>query len=101
MVILKNKLAKLFKQTYFLILHEDEFFTFFVYLVFAFVGALYKHYFFSLHLFDIFGRLSLLRNVFSAISFNAKQLFFVAILGVLFIFVFSIIGFDNYVDEIY
>lgn len=82
-------------------INEDEFIQFFFYLMVSIIGTLYKHYFFSLHLFDLFGRLSLLKNVFQAISYNAKQLLVVAMLGVLFVFVFSITGFDNYVDEIY
>ena len=43
----------------------------------------------------------MLKNVFQAISYNASQLFVVAMLGVLFMFVFSMTGFDNYVDQIY
>lgn len=55
---------KLFAQIMFLFQNEDDFIQFSVYLIFSILGALYKHYFFSLHLFDLFSRLSLLKNVF-------------------------------------
>ncbi|CAD8193240.1 unnamed protein product [Paramecium pentaurelia] len=67
----------------------------------AFLGLISNTYYFSLHLFYLFGQLSLLQSVFQAISHNAKQLSLVALLGVLFQFVFSIVGFNNYVDDIY
>ncbi|CAD8078308.1 unnamed protein product [Paramecium sonneborni] len=80
---------------------NDDFISITFYLVFSILGTFYKSYFFSLHLFDLFSRLTLLNNVFQAISHNAKQLIVVSLLGVLFIYVFSFTSFDQYADDIY
>ena len=90
-----------FSQFYFLCSQDDEFISYILYLAISILGCLYREHFFSLHLFDLISRLSLLKNVFQAISYNAKQLIVVSMLGVLFVFVFSITGFASYVDEIY
>lgn len=96
-----NKVYQIIDTAYFLISNEEDFIRISVYLLFSLMGTFIKSYFFSLHLFDLFSRLSLLRNVFQAISYNAKQLVVVSLLGVLFIYVFSFTSFDSYVDEIY
>ncbi|CAD8065958.1 unnamed protein product [Paramecium primaurelia] len=80
---------------------NEDFIQITFYLVFSILGTFYKSYFFSLHLFDLFSRLTLLNNVFQAISHNAKQLIVVSLLGVLFIYVFSFTSFDQYADDIY
>ncbi|CAD8077595.1 unnamed protein product [Paramecium sonneborni] len=80
---------------------NDDFIQITFYLVFSILGTFYKSYFFSLHLFDLISRLTLLNNVFQAISHNAKQLIVVSLLGVLFIYVFSFTSFDQYADDIY
>jgi inositol 1,4,5-triphosphate receptor type 1/inositol 1,4,5-triphosphate receptor type 3 len=101
LIKLQKKLYHLLRNLYYLALNEEDFIQFFLYWIFSFLGTFVKNYFFSLHLFDLFSRLSLLKNVFQAISYNAKQLFVVAMLGVLFVFVFSFTSFDTYVDDIY
>lgn len=102
------KLRKIYSLLYkyidivqYVIMNEDDFLRITIYLLFSLLGTFVKSYFFSLHLFDLFSRLSLLRNVFQAISYNAKQLVVVSMLGVLFIYVFSFTTFDSYVDDIY
>lgn len=96
-----KKVLRQVENAYFLLMNEENFVQFFLFWVNSFLGTFFKNYFFSLHLFDIFSRLSLLRNVFQAISYNAKQLCVTAMLGVLFVFAFSFIAFDTYVDDIY
>lgn len=39
--------------------------------------------------------------MFQAISYNAKQLLVVALLGVLFVFAFSVVGLSTYFDDMY
>lgn len=60
------------EDAYFLAMNEENFIQFFLFWINAFLGTFFRNYFFSLHLFDIFSRLSLLKNVFQAISYNAK-----------------------------
>jgi inositol 1,4,5-triphosphate receptor type 1/inositol 1,4,5-triphosphate receptor type 3 len=60
------------EDAYFLAMHEENFIQFFIFWINSLLGTFYRNYFFSLHLFDIFSRLSLLKNVFQAISYNAK-----------------------------
>lgn len=67
----------------------------------SFIGTFYKKYFYILHQFSIFSRINVLQNVFQAIAYNAKQLLIVSSLGIIFVYVFSLIGFEQYVDSIY
>ncbi|KAM3129578.1 hypothetical protein pb186bvf_018329 [Paramecium bursaria] len=96
-----NKFTRFISIVQFLIINEDDFVRLTLYLFFSLMGTFWKSYYFSLHLLDLISREDLLKNVFQAISQNAKQLMFVSLLGVAFIFVFSFATFDSYVDDIY
>ncbi len=64
-----------------------------IFVVISFLGTFYKQYFFMIHQFSIFSRINVLQNVFKAIAFNALQLIIVSSLGIVFVYVFSLISF--------
>jgi hypothetical protein len=76
-----KKLAFALRTSYHLAIYEDEFIVIASYVLCSILGVFYKNHFFSLHLFFLFSRISLLNNVFQAISYNAIQLVVVAQLG--------------------
>ncbi|KAM3147677.1 hypothetical protein pb186bvf_000005 [Paramecium bursaria] len=92
----KNKLSKLITVT-----SEGSILLLFVLVLLSFYGTFFNTYIFVIHVVEIFSRNPLLKNVFQAISQNAKQLQSVALLGVLFVFAFSVISFSVYFDDIY
>lgn len=53
----------IFELVYFIVRNEDDFARLSIYVLCAVLGTFFKSYFFSLHLFDLFSRLSLLKNV--------------------------------------
>lgn len=53
-----------------------------------FLGA----HFFALHLIDSFTRIAIMKSVFEAIIFNAKQLLTVSLLGIFFIYAFNLVS---------
>ncbi|CAD8049274.1 unnamed protein product [Paramecium sonneborni] len=83
------------------IIQEDTCLLLFLLVLLSFFGAFINSTVFVIHLVEIFSRVTILKNVFQAISYNAKQLLVVAFLGVLFVFAFSVISFSVYFDDIY
>jgi hypothetical protein len=56
------------------------------------LGALAGPQFFALHLLEPFGRIAIMKSVFEAVIFNAKQLLTVSLLGVFFVYTFSLVS---------
>lgn len=65
------------------------------------LGTIYEPYLFTLQLLDIFIMIDVLKDIFTAIAINIKSLAMVSIMGVAFMFIFCLIGFSNYMKNIY
>jgi hypothetical protein len=67
----------------------------------SFAGNFIGMQYFTIHIFDIFLQISLLGNVFKAITVNAKILSILSLLAGAFIFVFNVLSFGTYAATIY
>lgn len=72
-----------------------------IFFFFSVMGTFYEPYLFTLQLLDIFIMIDVLRDIFEAIATNIKPLAIVSIMGVVFMFIFCLIGFSNYMKDIY
>ncbi|CAD8053653.1 unnamed protein product [Paramecium sonneborni] len=97
----KNHKKKDSLLSYIVFFKEDTCLILLFLVIISFYGVFCNSNFYVIHLVEIFSRNSLLKNVFQAISYNAKQLFVVGLLGILFVFAFSVISFNVYFDDIY
>lgn len=73
------------------------------YITLAILGLQVSPFFYTLHLLDVITRSPTLRNVIQAVTKNYRQLLLTAMLGLIIIYVFSVIAFaylyDMYYDE--
>lgn len=73
------------------------------YITLAVLGLQVSPFFYTLHLLDVITRFPTLRNVIQAVTKNSKQLLLTAMLGLIIIYIFSVIAFsylyDMYYDE--
>ena len=77
---------------------------FLVVLIFAAIsvmGTFYETKYFTLHLIFIFTRIELLENVFKAIAKNFKQLLYVSLLGIVFVYSFCIVTYRIYGPDLH
>lgn len=67
------------------------------------LGYLIGYEYYSLMVFDVLARNKILKNVIQAITLNMKQLFYVSLLILVFVYVFNMISveFDLYLPYIY
>jgi hypothetical protein len=74
-----------------------------IYFIFAVCGNLVSPFFLCLHLFDLVYRSETLKNVLRAVTFNGQQLLMTAMLCLIIIYVYAIIGFallrNNYFND--
>ena len=72
------------------------------FIILTILGLQVSPFFYSLHLLEIITRIPTLRNVIQAVTKNYKQLLLTAMLGLIIIYVFSVIAymflFDMYFD---
>ena len=67
-----------------------------IYYFICVLGLLVSPYYYSIHLFYLFAKIKVLENVFKAVITNIYQLMYLAILGIAFFIVFSILTLDTY-----
>lgn len=67
-----------------------------VYLLICVLGLFASPYYYSIHLFYLFSKISVLENVYEALVKNFSQLFYLALFGVGFFVVFSILTLSTY-----
>jgi hypothetical protein len=72
--------------------HESEFISIVLFMMASALGALAGPQFFALHLLEPFSRIAIMKSVFEAVIFNAKQLLTVSLLGVFFVYTFSLVS---------
>lgn len=75
------------------ILNESHLIYLMVYFLFSLGGILWNNLFYSLLLLDIIERSDVLQNVIKAVTKNAIQLIMTSILGVVFVYIFAMIGY--------
>lgn len=81
------------------LMSEGKFIFMAFYLVVSALGV-YTEITYCLHLLDVINRSDVLRNVVKAVTYNLKQLLATALLGVIMIYIYSILGFF-FVDDAY
>jgi hypothetical protein len=81
--------------------HESEFGPILLFVAVSLAGNFIGMQYFTIHIFDIFLQISLLGNVFKAITFNTKVLSILSLLAGAFIFVFNVLSFGTYASTIY
>jgi len=81
------------------IMTEGKFIFMCFYMVVSGLGV-YTEITYCLHLLDVINRSDVLRNVVKAVTHNLKQLLATALLGVIMIYIYSILGFF-FVDDVY
>lgn len=81
--------------------HEAEFGPILLFVAVSLAGNFIGMQYFTVHIFDIFLQISLLGNVFKAITTNAKTLSILSLLAGAFIFVFNVLSFGTYTPVIY
>lgn len=64
-------------------------------------GCFWRTYFYTFHLLDIFSTIDTLQNVFVAVINTSKALMTLSVMGVVFVFIFCSITFENYVRNVY
>lgn len=90
-------MAKVNNSSLMIILKYDEkFFYVISYFIASVLGTFYYQGLFLLYIIFFFMENETLSNVFNAIVYNLKQLLSVSLLGVVFVYVFSLIFFETY-----
>jgi len=69
-----------------------------LFLLFAILGTTYSKVFFGFLLFDLIDRSVILNNVIQAVTVNYKQLLMTAVLGILIMYVYAVLGFFVVLD---
>ena len=69
-----------------------------IYITLSFLGLYQSPIFYTFQLLDIINRFSTLRNVIQAVSLNKNQLLLTAMLELIIIYIYSVIGFTFFPD---
>ena len=72
-----------------------------IFAIISLMGTLYETKYFTLHLIFIFTRIELLENVFNAIVSKFNQLFYVSLLGIVFVYAFCIVTYRIYGPDLH
>jgi hypothetical protein len=83
------------------LLYDSSFKGALAYTVISLLGLFYSHKFFLLHQMFIFTKIDTLDNVFQAVLHNPQQLLSVSLLGIVFIYVFCILGYETYAKSMH
>jgi len=75
------------------LMSEGKFVFMAFYLIVSILGVAISEITYSLHLLDVINRSDVLRNVVKAVTHNVKQLLSTALLGIIMIYIYSIVGF--------
>ena len=67
-----------------------------IYYLVCVLGLFVSPYYYSVHILFLFAKIKVLENVFKAITYNIYQLVYLALLGIAFFIVFSILSIDTY-----
>lgn len=84
-----------------LLVYDTSFRGALAYAIISVLGLCYSHKFFLLHQIFIFTKVELLDNVFQAAMYNPKQLLSVSVLGVVFLFVFCVLSYETYAQNLH
>lgn len=71
-----------------------------MYLITSLLGTFYSQTAFLIYIIYFFLENEILSNVFNAIFYNLNQLFSVGLLGVVFVYIFSLISYETYALDI-
>ena len=83
------------------LMSEGKFVFMAFYLIVSVLGVAISEITYSLHLLDVINRSDVLRNVVKAVTHNVKQLLSTALLGIIMIYIYSIVGFFFSDDSYY
>lgn len=81
--------------------YESSFPQTFIYILAAVGGLFWRTYYYTFHLLDIFSTIDTLQNVFAAVINTSKALMTLSVMGVVFVYIFCSITFENYVRNVY
>jgi hypothetical protein len=98
---IKRKLGEAIHLLYCFWMHEKEFGPLLLFVVVSIMGNFMGMQYFTIHIFDIFLQVSILGNVFKAITVNVTILSTLSLLAGAFIFVFNVLSFGTYSSAIY
>jgi hypothetical protein len=93
-----NKISM--SELYVLIKFDEKFKYVLMYLITSLLGTFYSQSAFLIYIIYFFLENETLSNVFNAIFYNLNQLFSVGLLGVVFVYIFSLICYDTYALDI-
>jgi hypothetical protein len=94
-------IKKFFYYLKVLLLYDSSFKGVLVYTVISLLGLFYSHQFFLLHQMFIFTKVDILDNVFQAVLYNPKMLLSVSLLGIVFVYVFCLLGYETYAKSLH
>ncbi len=81
--------------------YESSFPQTFIYILASLGGFFWRTYLYTFHLLDIFSTIDTLQNVFAAVINTSKALMTLSVMGVVFVYIFCSITFENYVRNVY